>query len=581
MIGGDFGKIGLHIKHPPGKSNMKINLRWQLLLAVMGLGLVLALLSYQVQSASLCTTRVPATGGVFVEGIVGAPQSLNPLLSDPYPVERELTSLIFDGLTRYDESGQLVPHLAESWIVSEDGLTIRFRLRQGVAWHDGEPFTADDVVFTYRLMQADAFPGSVALRTLWQSVTVNKLDDYGVEIVLPQLYSPFLAATTRGILPAHQFEGATAVSITTASFNQEPVGTGPFMVAAGQNWAETHRLRLIPNPAYWRSGTKINTLEFRFYPDEAALLAAFEAGNIQAVNRVSQTLLPQVAAESGVRLFTAPEPGFTTLLFNLTESGSPALQDVAVRQALAYGLNREQLIDGVLNGQGLPLEGPYLSSNWAYNPALLTAYSHQPITATALLDAAGWGLLEGMAVRQQGEVVMTVRLLSLNDARSRALADGVAADWSALGVTVVVETAVSTEDFYEKLAARDFDVALVDIAGTSDPDLYDFWSQEAIIRGQNYGGWNNRHASEALENGRKTWPIAERQPFYNTFLRQYNNDLPAITLYQHVYTYALSTDVNDAEIGLITQPIDRYRSFSDWFLLYRDVTVICPEENLN
>ena len=146
---------------------------------------------------------------------------------------------------------------------------------------------------------------------------------------------------------------------------------------------------------------------------------------------------------------------------------------------------------------------------------------------------------------------------------------------------MVVETAVSPEDFQEKLASRGFDVALVDISGTGDPDLYDFWSQEAIIRGQNYGGWNNRRASEALENGRKTWPIDERKLFYNTFLRQYNNDLPAITLYQHVYTYGLSTNVNDAEIGLIARPLDRYRTFSDWFLLYRDVTVICPEETLN
>ncbi|MCB9418857.1 MAG: peptide ABC transporter substrate-binding protein [Ardenticatenaceae bacterium] len=560
---------------------MKINLRWQLLLAAMGLGLVLALLSYQVQSASLCTTRVPATGGTFAEGIVGIPQSLNPLLSDSYPVDRELVSLIFDGLTRYDESGQLVPGLAESWTVSEDGLTIQFRLRPGVTWHDGEPFTADDVVFTYRLMQDDAFPGPAALRTLWQSVTVNKLDDLGVEIVLPQPYSPFWAATTRGILPAHQLEGVTAVSLAASSFNQQPVGTGPFMVAPGQNWDETHRLQLTPNPTYWRSGTKINTLEFRFYPDETTLLAAFEAGNIQAMNRVGQTLLPQAAADPDVRLFTAPEPDFTTLLFNLTESGSPALQDIAVRQALAYGLDRVRLVDDVLNGQGLPLEGPYLPSNWAYNPSLLTAYSYQPVTATAMLDAAGWGLPEGGTVRQQGEEAMTVRLLALGDERSQGLAQGVAADWSALGVDVAVETAVSTTELYQKLAAREFDVALVDVVGSDDPDLYDFWSQEAIVRGQNYGGWNNRRASEALENGRETWPTTDRQPFYNTFLRQFNSDLPAITLYQHVYTYALSKNVNDAEIGRIFRPIDRYLTFSDWFLLYRDVTVICQEEDVS
>ncbi len=554
---------------------MKINLRWQFLIAVMGLGLVLALLSYQVQTAALCTTRVPATGGSFVEGVVGAPQSLNPLLSDPYPVDRELVSLIFDGLTRYDEKGQLLPNLAESWTVSEDGLTVQFFLRQDVSWHDSEPFTADDVIFTYGLMQDEAFTGSTAVKLLWQSVTINKLDDFAVEFVLQQPYAPFMEATTRGILPAHRLTGVTAVSLPAVPFNQDPIGTGPFLVAPDQNWLETNRLQLLPNPSYWRSGTKVNTLEFRFYPDETALLAAFRAGNIQAVNRVSQSLLPEIAAEPGVRLFTAATDKYSALLFNLTDSGAPALQEVAIRQALAYGLDRPQLVDAVLSGQGLPLEGPFSPSHWAYNPALLTSYSYQPITATTLLDNLGWTLLEGASVRQLGEERLALRLLALDT----ALANAVAADWRELGAAVEVETAVSQEEFLEKLRTRDFDVGLVDIMGTDDPDLYNFWSQEAIVRGQNYGGWNNRRASEALENGRKTWPAADRKLFYNTFLRQFNSDLPAITLFQHVYTYALSQDVNDAAIGRINEPRDRYQTFSDWFLLYRDVTVICQEES--
>ncbi|MEJ2750561.1 MAG: ABC transporter substrate-binding protein, partial [Anaerolineae bacterium] len=404
---------------------------------------------------------------------------------------------------------------------------------------------------------------------------------YTVQIVLPQPYAPFMAATTRGILPAHQWQGVTAVSLPSAEFNQQPIGTGPFMVAPGQNWTRDHRLNLTPNPAYWRSGTKVSTLEFRFFPDEAALLDAFRAGRVQAINRVTDDMLPEIAAEPDTRLFTAGEPELTQLLFNLTDSGAPALQDVTVRQALAYALDRNQLVDDALNGQGLPLEGPYVPTNWAYNPSLLTAYSYQPVTATLLLDTAGWTLPEGTAVRQQADDSLSLRLLALNDPDAQALANGVAAQWSAVGVDVAVETAVTIPELLDKLAAREFDVALVDEAAPGDPDLYDFWSQEAIIRGHNYGGWNNRRASEALENGRKTWPIAERRPFYNTFLRQYNNDLPAITLYQHVYTYALSRAVNEAEIGRISRPMDRYRTFGDWFLLYRDVTVICSEDNVN
>src|SRR5690606_2149926 len=110
------------------------NIRWQLLLAVVCLGLVFSLLSYQAQSEGLCTTRVPAPGGTMTEGVVGAPRYLNPLLSDDNPVDRELTSLLFDGLLQYDETGQLAPALAEEWVVSEDGLTVRFTLREDVRW---------------------------------------------------------------------------------------------------------------------------------------------------------------------------------------------------------------------------------------------------------------------------------------------------------------------------------------------------------------------------------------------------------------------------------------------------------------
>jgi len=151
--------------------------------------------------------------------------------------------------------------------------------------------------------------------------------------------------------------------------------------------------------------------------------------------------------------------------------------------------------------------------------------------------------------------------------------------WAEVGVDVQVETAASLTVLRERLAERAFDVALIDVSPLSDPDLYDFWSQEAIIRGQNYAGWNNRRASEALEGARQLWRVDERRPYYDTFLRLFSSDLPALTLYQHIDTYALSPEVNRVEIGEIDHPRERYETFANWFLLYRDVTVSCPPED--
>ncbi len=558
---------------------MRFNIRWQLLLAVLSMGLVLSLLSFQVQTAGLCSVTVPAAGGTYVEGMMGKPRYLNPLLSDGYPVDEELVSLIFDGLTRYDESGELVPALAQSWTVSDDGLSVRFTLRQDVTWHDGEPFTAADVAFTYGLYQDENFPGLATLGTLWQAITINQISATQIEFVLPEPYAPFLDVTTRGILPAHRLEGITGANLADSAFNQSPTGTGPFMISSDQNWQRTQRLRLTPNPLHWRQGTKISNLEFRFFPDEITLEEAFEAGEIQAINSVTYTQLPHIAAIPGVRLSTAESARYTSLIFNLSDSGSPALKSVAARQALAYALDRQALIDEVLNGQGLLLEGPYLPSSWAYHPQMLTPYAHQPVSATINLESEGWLLPEGESIRQQEGELLELTLVALDTPLQREVATAVAGQWEQVGVMVDLLLYPDVGELRSALANREYDVALAEIKPPGDPDLYDFWSQEALVRGQNYSGWNHQRASEALERGRKAWGMDERRAFYDIFQRYYDNNLPALTLFQHVYTYAMSGDVNEAEIGRISHPRDRYESMANWFLFYRDVTVGCPEDS--
>lgn len=566
---------------------MKPDIRWQVLLAIVGFALALGLLSlYTPLSGSagptlwggeVCTTPVPAAGGVVYEGMVGLPQTINPLLSDHNPVDRELVSLVFDGLTRY-EQGELVPALAQEWSVSDDGRIVRFTLRQDATWHDGTPVTSNDVAFTYGLMQDEAFPGDAALQRLWQSVQIRPVSDTVIEFELTEPYSPFLEATTRGILPAHRLEGVTAATLADAEFNREPIGTGPFMVEPNQDWQDDHTLLLTPFPAAWPQAPQIDHLGFRFYPDEATLLEAFQVGEIEAINSVSPVMLPAVMDVPGARLFSAVAPRYTSLLFNLSDSGSPATRSVEVRRALAYALDRDALVDEVLNGQGVPLTGPYLPSSWAYSPGLLTPYASEPLSATVGLENAGWVLPEGAPLRQREGTPLTLRFLVWDTPTNRAMAEAITRQWTAVGAAPQLSFFTDWREFHRELAARNFDVALVDVAPPHDPDLYDFWSQEAVVRGQNYAGWNRRRASEALESARQVWSTAERKPFYETFLRLYDEDLPELTLFQHVYTYALSDAVHGAEIGRIDQARDRYATLPGWFLNYRDVPIACPTE---
>ena len=557
---------------------MKPDIRWQLMLASTGLLLVLMLLSYQVQSAALCAVTVPATGGTFVEGMVGRPNSLNPLFSDPYPVDREINNLIFDGLVRYNEQGQLEPALAREWSVSEDGLTITFTLAEGLTWHDGQPVTTADVAFTYGLMQNDEFPGPPDLIPLWQSVTITPIDERQIGFTLTQPYAPFFEAVTRGILPAHLLKDVAVADLATHPFNQTPVGTGPFMVQPSQDWARNGRLRLSPNPDYWRQGIQINDLEFRFYASTDEMVAAFQNGEIHGVNGLSPMVIPQLARETSARIFTTTTSRYSSLFFNLSETGAPGLRFKEVRQAIGYALDREVLIDSVLNGQGILFEGPYLPENWASRPDLMTSYNHQPETAGSLLDSTGW---VGAGTRIREGVPLVLRFIALDMPGQRVVAEEITRQLSRVGIEAQLTLLPDASSLRQAMVERQFDVALVEIAPPNDPDLYDFWSQEAMIRGQNYSGWNNRRASEALESGRQIFSQGERAAYYESFLRQFDADLPALTLFQHVDTYLLSEAVREAEIGRAWEPRDRYHTLPAWFLNYREVTVSCPPVDTN
>lgn len=555
---------------------MKIDLRWQLLLAVLCIVLLASVLSYQVQSVGQCTTRVPATGGQLVEGMVGRPQFLNPLLSQRNPVDQHLTDLVFDGLIRYGADGSPQPALASDWEVSEDGRTFTFNLREDARWHDGQPVVAQDVAFSYGLLQEESFPAPESLRQLWQAVVISPTSQSQISFTLPQPFGPFIAATAIGIVPQHILDDVPPGELAAHPFNEAPIGTGPFLVPAQSHWRDSGVLSLAPNPLYWRAGVKLDGIVFRFYEDVQSLDSAFESGEIQAMSMVPPDGVTAAGSNEGIRLFSSPLPSYSQLLFNMTDQGREGLRDVSVRRALVMGIDRATLIDRALDGQGIVINGPYVPQSWAFVPGKTTAYDGQPDQAATLLDAAGWTVPEGGALRQKDGQEFTLRVLLLDEPRYRALGAALAEQWAQIGVGSQLQ-AVSSEEFMIALGERAFDVAIVDVEPGKDPDLYDFWSQEAIIRGQNYGGWNNRRASEALENARRLTSQVERRPYYEAFQGYFDSDIPALTLYQHVYTYALSDQVHQSEVGRVDSPRDRYESFAQWFLEYREVSSACPE----
>jgi peptide/nickel transport system substrate-binding protein len=540
-------------------------LRWQAVIAILGIALLAALLRYTAYNFTSIT--VPDHGGELVEGMAGNPQFLNPLLSQYNQVDGVLSSLLFNGLTRLDERGNVVPDLADTLTISPDGLTYDFKLRSGLYWHDGVPVTANDALHTVKVMQADDFPGMAWLSALWREVEVTApegSEGLSIRFQLKQPFAPFIDYTTIGLLPAHLWQDVPTADLMSSQYNTRPVGTGPFML---ENITATEA-KLKTNPTYYGEEPFLDGITIRFYPDHQSLMPAYERGEIDAISWLWPEDMVKTGELADLNLFSAPISGYTLVYLNHQNPNTPFFKDPAVRKALMYALDRQKLIDTVLQGQGMVAHSPIMPYSWAYDPEI-TKYGYDPEAAKQLLDQAGWVDSDGDGVRDREGVKLAFVLLG----KDKAKLDAISAMWAEIGVRAEPQ-AVSlpglTADF---LAPRTFDAALVDWELSGDPDPYPLWHSTQAKTGQNYAGWESRRADEAIERARSLPDHESRIPFYKDFQRIFSEEAPALLLYYPVYTYGVRDKVRDAQMGPLNTPGDRYRSIANWYIVTKRVTV--------
>jgi peptide/nickel transport system substrate-binding protein len=551
--------------------------RLQITAALAGLLIIGALL---VRATALSPAAVaPAPGGTFVEGAVGVPRRINPLRMGS-PVERDLTSLLFAGLTRLDAHGDSVPDLAATWKVSDDGKQYTFFLRQEARWADQAPVTADDVLFTIGLLQNPAFPGDPTLVGLWQAVKVTKLDRLSVRFDLPQPYSPFLSFTTLGLLPAHLLRNIPAAEMADAPFWAGPIGAGRWRIVAGRgNPGPTpgaaaaptpdpdRGLLLEPNPEYHGTDAVplLRRVWFRFYPTAGALLTAFDQREIDAISTVEPQAVAGLQGRTDLRLYSAELPATQMILLNLR---LPLFDRKETRQALLEGLDRAALLREAAGGQGTVAQSPLLSSSWAYRP-VLTRYAYDPTAAAGLLDQAGWAD-DGQGGRARDGVPLRFTLAYPGDNPDVAtLARAIQANWARIGVRVAVRAVPRDQLLSEYLQPRTFEAVLIGWRGAAtDPDVYQLWhSTQVTAPGFNFAGFRNDAADRALESARQTLKRAERVRFYSDFQDVFAAELPSLLLYHPRYTYAVNRRVQGVSLPpVLADAAGRFQSLTGWYI---------------
>jgi len=518
------------------------------------------------------TVLVPAPGGTYTEGVVGAPQAINPLLCQPTSVDNDLCRLVFRGLTRLSPNGEIVPDLAD--VVANNASTFTARIRGDARWEDGAAVGADDVLFTIALLQDQNFPGDPNLRRLWQSVRVSKLDETTVRFELAQPSARFLDFTSIGLLPQHVLSGTNATDLARIPFNLQPKGNGPWrVVEVATSSGRISAVTLEPSGSFAGPKPQLARVVFRYFSTAQPMIDAFRSRDIDGMSGVPDAEMQRLRTQDDTAIYSMPQARYVAFFFNLRkDSGAAFLSDTAVRQALMLALDRDALIRNALSGRAVLANTPFIADSWAWSSNVRT-YSRDMARARELLTDAGYELRAASTSSQEvwqknGEPLGFTLTVPDNDA-ARAVADLAAQQWRELGIPVAVQPVRNLQR--GSLQPRQFQVALVEILMDGDPDPFSLWHGSQALSGKNYTGWDNADANKLLADAHISVDRAARTTAYAQFQEIFSADLPALVLYYPTYQYVLSTRVRNVEVAPMIYAADRLRTLGQWTVNTRRV----------
>ncbi len=488
--------------------------------------------------------EIPAVGGEITYGMTGEPVILNPLLATDSP-SSWVNNRVYAGLVRADENLQLEPYVAKNWEYSEDGLEWTFFLRDDVYFHDGEQLTADDVVYTYESILHPEYTGARA--SLYSAIDeVVAEGEHTVQFILDEPFVPLLSNLTIGILPSHLFEDTPVAEMRELNVNIEPIGAGPYMF---KEWDSGQRIILERNPDFFLDGPYIEQVRVRMYGDEQVMLASLEAGDIDLLGSIPPDDVDRMMDEYADRFefHHLQDNGYSYLGLKQTD---PVLEDVRVRQALLYGMDRQGMVDNILNGQGTVMNANIPPFSWAHNEDL-NPYEYDPDTAVELLEEAGWTEIDSDGIRRNeegGRLEIQVVTSTGNTLREDTLliAQQELAD---IGVDL-------QPDFYEwsvllnqYLDVAQFQAYMLGWSLGLDPDCYIYFhSSEGVNEDGNLVGYNdveysNPEVDELLERGRTTFDEEKRAEIYGEIQEILNEELPYLFMFSRDIVSAVSRDI--------------------------------------
>ncbi len=497
----------------------------------------------------------PAYGDVFVESSIGDASNLIPMLATD-GASHEVAANIYNGLVKYDKNFKIIPDLAESWEIKNDGKTIVFHLRKDVVWHDGQPFTARDVMFTYKLIIDPKTPTAYAEK--YKEVkSARVIDDYTFEVVYDQPFAPGLISWGLEMLPEHLLKGR---DIASTELSRSPVGTGPYKF---KSWKTGDRIVLEAFERYFEGRPYFLGTVYRVITDQSTQFMELKAQNIDMMDLtplqfIRQTDTPEFNNDYTKYKYLAD--AYTYLGFNQRR---PPFNDKKVRQAIAYAIDKNEIIKGVLMGLGMEATGPYKPGTVWYN-AGVKKYPYDPAKSAQLLRQAGYTDTNGDGIVENNGKAFEITLITNqgNSLREKA-AQIIQQRLGKVGIKVNIRIIEWTSFIKEFVDRYNFDAIILGFNILQDPDCYAVWhSSQAVPGSLNLASFKNDEVDRLIDTGRHTFDEGKRKACYNRIQEILADELPFVFLYVPYSLPIVSSRIK----GIEPAPAGISYNFIKWYV---------------
>lgn len=536
---------------------------------------------------------VPQDGGVYTEGLIGSPRYINPLFAQGNDIDLDISGLLFSGLFKIGASG-LEKDLAESYEISTDQLTYTIKLREKAQWHDGEPVTADDVMFTFARIADSA--RITRLYYTFNGVGTEKVDDRTVRFKLLQPFAPFLESLALGILPEHIWKNVSTADMLLAEYNLKPVGSGPykFKSLVKNKLGKVKTFNIERNKSYYAGVPHIEEISFKFHDSFEQAVEALNNKKVDGISYLPKEIRARIINNRNLNFHLLQVPQYTAVFFNIDKN--PVLKDVAIRKILSHAVNKEKIVNEILNAEAQIIDSCILPGSLGYNPDTVK-YPYNISHAKTELDKAGWTLSTydvpkkeetanpaevkpeetaktpeppaetyAYPVRKLKTRYLEFNLTTVNQPETVKVAGELQKDWQQIGVKVNV-IVIAPEKIQDVIKNRDYEALLIGQLLGLDPDPYPFWhGSQRAYPGLNLTSFSSPEMDKLLEDARRISDEKQRAEKYQKFDKLLSESVPAIFLFNPTYTYPQSKKIKGFNISKIISPANRLAQVSDWYI---------------